>query len=253
MAADESSQGQQDSSQDHSSSTPDVGDRLVLPLMMPVIAFLFAALVIYGLSRIYLELNTISIGNVTMATPLAIAVSLFILFSAWYLASNRRVPMWQTAAMGMVAVSAITGGAIWAAVDDRDEGHEPPGVNGEPTPGVTVEDGTILVGLVDPDWAVTASPATVSAGDLTITVTNKGSLIHNLRVIRTDLGADELPFDSTGFAVDEENLNVVLSVSELRSGESEDIDVTLEPGGYVLLCNVPGHYDSGMRVAITVE
>ncbi len=251
MAEDESPQNQNGDPQDE--STPDVGDRLVLPLLIPVIAFLFAILVIYGLSRIYLELNTISIGDVTMATPLAIGVSLFILFSAWYLASNRRVPMWQTASIGMVAVVAVTGGAIWAAVDDRGEDGEPPAANGEPTPGATVEDGSILVGLVDPDWAVTASPAIVPAGDLTLSVENQGNLIHNLRVIRTDLDADQLPIGPDGFTVDEANLNVVLSLADLRAGDLVDSEVTLEAGGYVLLCNIPGHYDSGMRIAITVE
>lgn len=251
MAADESPQDQNANPQEE--TTPDVGDRLVLPLMIPVIVFLFTILVIYGLSRIYLELNDISIGAVTMATPLAIGVSLFILFSAWYLASNRRVPMWQTASIGMVAVAAVTGGAIWAAVDDRGEDGEPPAANGEPTPGATVEDGSILIGLQEDDWAVTANPATVPAGDLTLSVENQGSLIHNLRVIRTDLDADQLPIGSDGFTVDEENLNVVLSVADLRAGESEETGVTLEAGGYVLLCNIPGHYDSGMRVAITVE
>ncbi len=187
-----------------------------------------------------------------MATPLAIGVSLFILFSAWYLASNRRVPMWQTASIGMVAVAAITGGAIWAAVDDRGEGGHENGTD-EPTATVIVDEGTIVVGLIDPDWAVTADPAVVQAGDLTLSVENQGNLIHNLRVVRTDLPADQLPLDTTGFAVDEENLNVVLSVADLRGGDSEDSDVTLEAGGYVLLCNIPGHYDRGMRVGITVE
>ena len=54
-----------------SDDAPDVGERLVLPLLRPVIVFLFVILLIYGLSRIYLELNDITIGTVTMATPLA--------------------------------------------------------------------------------------------------------------------------------------------------------------------------------------
>ena len=93
----------------------------------------------------------------------------------------------------------------------------------------------------------------LAAGDLTISVENQGSLIHNLRVIRTDLPADELPIGPDGFTVDEENLNVVLSLADLRGGDSVDNDVTLEAGSYVLLCNIPGHYGSGMRIAITVE
>ena len=129
---------------------------LVFPLLVPVIVFLFAVLVIYGLSRIYLELNTISVGDVTMATPLAIVVSLFILFSAWFLASNRRVPMFQVAGIGMIAVGAITGGAIWAAVDDRDENdHE---ATATETP---VEEGTLSLELID--FEILAAPASIAA------------------------------------------------------------------------------------------
>ena len=237
---------------DAGGGSPDVSERLALPLLVPVIVFLFAVLVIYGLSRIYLELNDIKIGTVTMATPLAIGVSLYILFSAWFLASNRRVPMWQTASLGMVAVVAITGGAIWAAVDDRGEDEHVEN-GGEPTPIVAVEEGQVLIGLTEADWVVSASPDSVPAGDITFVVTDEGTIPHNLRVIRTDLSPDALPLDDAGFAVDEDQVNVVAETGDLISGESEEVTETLEPGSYVLICNVPAHYGAGMFTAFTVQ
>ena len=237
---------------DDTDESEDTSERLAIPLLLPIIVFLFAVLVIYGLSRIYLELNDIKIGDVTMATPLAIGVSLFILFSAWFLASNRRVPMWQTASLGMVAVVAITGGAIWAAVDDRGEDeHEPNG--GEPTATVTMAEGQVLVGLTEADWVVSASPDSVPAGDITFVVTDEGSIPHNLRVIRTDLPPDALPLDDAGFAVDEGQVNVVAETVDLRSNESLEVAATLEAGSYVLICNVPAHYGAGMFTAFTVQ
>ncbi len=237
--------------QHNADDTPDTGDRLALPLLIPVIVFLFAILVIYGLSRIYLELNTIRIGDVTMATPLAIGVSLFILFAAWYMASNRRMPMWQTAAIGMVAVVAVTGGAIWAAVDDRGEDEARAANGGEPTPTAPVVEGQVLVGLTEADWVVSASPGSAAAGEITFAVSNTGSIGHNLRVVRTDLAADGLPSD--GIAVDETELDVVAETPDLGPGESDEIAATLEAGSYVLICNIAGHYDAGMTTAFTVQ
>ena len=244
--------GTDDTNPPPSHDSPDVGDRLALPLLIPVIVFLFAVLVIYGLSRIYLELNTIEIGDVTMATPLAIGVSLFILLSAWYLASNRRVPMWQTTSLGMVAVIAITGGAIWAAVDDRGEGEDQAMNGGEPTPTVAASGGQVLVGLTEANWLVSAAPDSAPGGEITFAVSNEGNIGHNLRIVRTDLPADGLPSD--GIAVDEAAVDVVAGTArDLGPGESADVAATLEAGDYVLICNIPGHYDAGMHAAFTVQ
>lgn len=235
-----------------SDDAPDVGERLALPLLIPVIVFLFAILVIYGLSRIYLELNDIKIGTVTMATPLAIGVSLYILFAAWYMASKRRIAMWQTASIGMIAVAAITGGAIWAAVDDRGEGEEHL-ANGEPTPAATAVAGHVLVGLDEDGWVVSASPDSMPADEITFAVSNEGALGHNLRIIKTDLPADALPLDAGGLGVDENQVNVVAESPDLAGGESDEIVATLEAGSYALICNIPGHYGSGMSIAFTVQ
>ncbi len=243
---------QEEAPKEHDRGAPDVSERLAIPLLIPVIVFLFAVLVIYGLSRIYLELNDIKIGDVTMATPLAIGVSLFILFSASYLASSRRVPMWQTASLGMVAVVAITGGAIWAAVDDRGE-DEHVGNGGEPTPVATVVEGQVLVGLTEADWVVSAAPDSVPAGDVTFVVTDEGSILHNLRVIRTELLPDALPLDDAGLAVDESQVDVVADSADLGPGESVEVTGTLESGSYVLICNIAGHYGAGMFTAFTVQ
>ncbi len=239
--------------QEPTGEAPDVHGRLALPLLVPVIAFLFAMLLIYGLSRVFLELNETSIGDVSMATPAALGVSLFILFAAWYMASNRTMQRWQVMMIGSLAVAALTGGAIWAAV--QDEGGAEVSANGAsetPVVETPAPDGAILVSLLDPNWAIEVTPAS-AADPTTFAISNDGSAVHNLRVIRTDLDADSLPLDDSGFLVDEEQVNVVASNSELLSGESAELSVDLESGSYVLICNIAGHYDLGMRIGFTVE
>ena len=101
------------------------------------------------------------------------------------------------------------------------------------------------------DYKVVANLATVRAGATRIGVRNRGSQPHDLVVLRSDLAPDKLPYDVGKARADEPGL--VGRSKELRAGGTAAIDVTLEPGQYVLICNVAGHYGLGMRVALRVE
>ena len=69
----------------------------------------------------------------------------------------------------------------------------------------------------------------------------------------TELPADALPQDDAGLGVDEDQVNIVAETADLGPDESEEIVANLEPGSYVLICNIPGHYGSGMSSAFTVQ
>jgi uncharacterized cupredoxin-like copper-binding protein len=232
----------------------EVHERLALPLLIPAVVFLFAVLVIYGLSRIYLELHEWEYRDVSMATPAAIGVALAILFVSTYLASRRTVSRVQIAFIMSVGAALLTGGAIWAAVHE-DKGTEGQVVGSTPTvpAGGTPIAGAMQVELLDGPFAVTTDPPSTAAGSVAFSVTNAGTIPHNLRVILTDLEQDALPLDSATFSVDESQLDVVASTDDLPAGRTEDLTEDLEAGAYVLLCNVPTHYQSGMHTAFTVE
>jgi uncharacterized cupredoxin-like copper-binding protein len=240
--------------QDRSEEERQVHERLALPLLIPATVFLFAVLVIYGLSRIYLELDTYHIGDVSMATPLGIGVSIVILLGSAFLASQRRIAAFQVAGLFVIGASLLTAGSIWAAVHEE---KVPEHANGKPTPvdgtPVPTVEGEVVVDLIDPQFGLTVNPASAAAGDVTFAVTNAGTIIHNLRVIQTDLDPADLPLDSSGFQVDETQVNVVGELAEFPSGQTETLDLTLESGSYVLICNVSTHYEQGMHAAFTVE
>ncbi len=103
-----------------------------------------------------------------------------------------------------------------------------------------------------PGFIVSAAPSSVDAGSTIFSATNPDLIPHNLRVIKTDLAPDSLPV-SAG-VVDEAQVNVVASTGDLAGGGSESTAaVTLEAGAYVLICNVPNHYQSGQFVAFQVD
>jgi uncharacterized cupredoxin-like copper-binding protein len=226
-------------------------ERLVLPLVVPAIVFLFAVLTIYGLSRIYIDLNTWHYKDVRMATPLAIGVSLTILLISTYLA-GKPVPRWQIGFIVLLAAGGLAGGATWAAV--HTEPKQAPQVAASPTPGgATPVPGAISVTFTDPPFKMVADPASGATGSVTFVVTNNGSVIHNFRVIKTELDPVKLPIDSSGFQVDETQVNVVQRGKELDPKASETVTVQLQAGKYVLICNIPAHYQGGMHTAFTVQ
>ena len=111
----------------------------------------------------------------------------------------------------------------------------------------------VAVSLNDSPFEVTANPSSVAAGAVDFQVSNDGAgLPHNLRVIRTDLAPDALPVDSSTNMVDESQENVVASSQDLAQGAMETVSSNLTGGNYVLICNIPGHYTSGMYTAFTV-
>ena len=42
-------------------------------------------------------------------------------------------------------------------------------------------------------------------------------------------------------------------VAETAAGKSGSVTLTLKPGKYVLLCNVPGHFLAGQYTTFTVK
>jgi uncharacterized cupredoxin-like copper-binding protein len=222
-------------------------ERVVLPLVVPALLFLFAVLVVYGLSRIYIDLNTWFYKDVSMATPLALGVSLVILLVFTYLA-GKPVPRWQIAGLVLLGAAALTGGATWAAVHDEPahEAHASPTPSGSPPP-----PGTVQVALSE--FKIEPNPESIGPGSITFDLHNIGATIHNFHVIKTDLAPEDLPIDDTGFAVDLSGLDAIENSRDIDPGGTETVTAQLEPANYVLICNVPSHYQSGMHVEFVVQ
>ena len=53
--------------------------------------------------------------------------------------------------------------------------------------------------------------------------------------------------------MDEGKLDVIANKTDLKRRDKATLDVKLQPGKYVLFCNVSGHYQLGMRTGLTVK
>jgi len=101
------------------------------------------------------------------------------------------------------------------------------------------------------DYKVELSVETVKAGSLKIGVRNAGGMEHSFELIKTDLPFDKLPVDSGAAKAKEDGL--IKQVKTLGVGKVSVVIADLAAGNYVIICNVAGHYQLGMRAALTVR
>ena len=127
--------------------------------------------------------------------------------------------------------------------------------------GACGDDGGGTVQVTLQEFAVAADPPTAEAGEVTFEATNEGpDDVHEIVVLRTDLGPTELPTDENG-AVDEtgEGIELIGEIEDIPVGETQSVTLDLEAGNYVLICNIwheeeqEAHYQEGMRMSFTVE
>jgi uncharacterized cupredoxin-like copper-binding protein len=120
------------------------------------------------------------------------------------------------------------------------------------------DDGGAEVDVVLSEFIVDPVEDSVEAGEVTFALDNQGGETHEFVVVEA-ASADDLPVDDDG-AFEEDS--VLAEVEEIDAGETAELTLDLEPGDYVLLCNiveeeedgeVESHFAEGMHATFTVE
>jgi len=124
--------------------------------------------------------------------------------------------------------------------------------------------GGLTVNVLLQEWTVVPDVESAPAGEVTFAAINAGSIPHKFVVARTDLAPDALPTDDRGVVDAEgEGIAFIDELAEIEPTGSDEVTLDLEPGKYVLFCNLPpeetmhgghpSHYKQGMSAAFTVE
>ena len=110
--------------------------------------------------------------------------------------------------------------------------------------------GSVAVKLTDN--GIGLDRTSVTSGKVTFNITNAGTVVHELAVLKTDLPADKLPAnpDKPGKVKEDGNVG---EVEGIAAKGTKDLSLDLQPGAYVLICNLPAHYGMGMHTAYTVK
>jgi uncharacterized cupredoxin-like copper-binding protein len=119
----------------------------------------------------------------------------------------------------VVGVAAVVVGVGGGCGGDDDDASLPP-VEGPASPTFEVSASEMEF---DPDAVA------VEAGEVEVTLTNDGSIQHDLRIDGASL------------------------FLEAGSGDSVDGTVDLEAGSYQFFCSIPGHRDAGMEGVLEVR
>jgi plastocyanin len=100
------------------------------------------------------------------------------------------------------------------------------------------------------DYKVILSIPMVKAGTVKFGIKNEGSMEHSFELIRTDLPFDKLPTTADAKAKED---GLIKQVKSIAVGKVSVVSADLAAGKYVVICNVAGHYQLGMRAALEVQ
>lgn len=125
------------------------------------------------------------------------------------------------------------------------------------------------------EWKIDLSAASAPAGRVAFAIANQGGTIHEFLMIRTDMMADSLPVKNNMIDVDamggpmatagmdmpgmspapdmKHPVGTVAAIGEIAAGSTAPLIIDeLAAGHYVIVCDLPAHYQQGMRIDFTV-
>ncbi len=103
------------------------------------------------------------------------------------------------------------------------------------------------------NMGIKLSTDTVLAGEVVFKVTNGSKeLVHEMLVFKYVEGK-KFPYDDKNAKIDEEAAGSLGEVSETEPSKSGELKLSMKPGKYVVLCDLPGHFANGMWAFLTVK
>ena len=117
----------------------------------------------------------------------------------------------------------------------------------------TTNPGMMGYGMMGGMMSIRVDQPTVKAGAVAFDVTNwSRSVLHEMLVVAVDNPTAPLPYDYPQARVPEDQVKVLGEAADLQPNASKTFEVTLTPGSYLLICNLPSHYAAGMAVPLSV-
>ena len=105
------------------------------------------------------------------------------------------------------------------------------------------------------DFSIDLSPTTVPAGQIKLAISNEGPSVHEVEIFTLPAGIDPAGLTVKDNVADTASagLTAIDEVEDIAPSTTATLSVTLEPGRYALICNLPAHYGQGMHTVLTVQ
>lgn len=111
-----------------------------------------------------------------------------------------------------------------------------------------------VIDVLVKEWKLDMTATTHIAGDITFNLDSRGTILHEVVLIKTEKLARELvaDIDPTTFRLNEEAFSSPGEYGDIPAGNTGVFTIHLPPGHYVVMCNIAGHYGSGMYSDLVV-
>lgn len=149
-------------------------------------------------------------------------------------------------AVPLAAVALFAAGC--GGSDEKDTSGTTAGTTTAATPTVAKATGGAITVKMS-DFKFTPQDISAPAGKLTITAPNDGNVAHELVLVKSDKPAGSFPVKNGRVSED----GSVGEISETPAGKTKSHTFDLQPGKYVMICNISGHYQAGMYGSIVVQ
>ena len=104
------------------------------------------------------------------------------------------------------------------------------------------------------EFKVQTAATTVAPGKVTFQISNAGRVQHELLVFRSDLPPSAYPLKDGNIDEEGPGITKVSDGDNLDPGGTQTRTVDLsQPGTYLFVCNLPGHFKAGMYQVVTVK
>ena len=89
---------------------------------------------------------------------------------------------------------------------------------------------------------------------MNFSITNIGTIQHEVLVFKSDLPLSSYPLDGSGNIIENgPGITLVSDGDNIDPGKTQTRTVGLtQPGTYLFVCNIPGHFKAGMFTVVTV-
>jgi uncharacterized cupredoxin-like copper-binding protein len=101
------------------------------------------------------------------------------------------------------------------------------------------------------DFSIDLASSSAPAGSVTFNISNEGPSAHEFVILKTDDAPDALPVKDN--EVEEDKVDLIDEAEDIAPSTTATLTTDLEAGSYVIICNLPTHYEQGMHAALTVS
>jgi uncharacterized cupredoxin-like copper-binding protein len=168
---------------------------------------------------------------------------------------HRRLLILATHSLALFAAGALLGAGCGGDGGSDHAGTASTQTSAQTTtaPAPANQSGSNRIRVAMKEFAFLPSNVSATARQVSVTARNTGRVPHQLLLLRTNRPPGSLPTNGSRAKEDGSGAKVIGKTGDVAPGSSGKFAAKLQPGTYVMICNLPGHYRSGMYGGLTVK